>query len=70
MMGWVSAPGGQERDFILGLQGPGPWGCSQPASTVQARSRKSQQAPSAAPFLPTFKTKSQPMADLELTVPN
>lgn len=25
MIGWVSAPGGQERDFILGLQGPGPW---------------------------------------------
>lgn len=26
MIGWVSVPGGQERDFILGLQGPGPVG--------------------------------------------
>lgn len=25
MIRWVSAPGGQERDFILGLPGPGPW---------------------------------------------
>lgn len=58
-MGWVSAPGGQERDFILGLQGPGPWGCSQPASTVQARSRKSQQAPSA-PFFPSHFQDQKP----------
>lgn len=45
MIRWVSAPGGQERDFILGLPGPGPWfpaaeatlNCSVLYCTVQYR---------------------------------
>lgn len=64
-MGRASAPGGHQRDFILGLQGPGPW-----VAAVQAAGAEAAVAAAAASFPSHFQDQGQPMADLWIDSPN